>query len=113
MLVRLAPHQPPIGKSLETFGQDVGRDAFSAVLERLKGLLPVPHQVANDEKGPLVADQFQCARDGAMRSKVMSCHSSSLRPQQQTHPEEFSFGEYAADTCIFKVTSLTSLSILK
>ena len=43
LLVDVAPQQTPFCESLKTFGQDVGRNAFGAVLKCLKGLLPVPH----------------------------------------------------------------------
>src|SRR5262245_43506203 len=41
LLVSAASHQAPVRKPLQTFRQEVGRDALGAVLQRLKGLPPV------------------------------------------------------------------------
>jgi hypothetical protein len=75
-LVGLAPHQTPFHQPLEAFGQDVGRNAFGAFLERVEGLLAVPHQVADDEQRPLVADDLERARDRAARAEIMLGHGA-------------------------------------
>ncbi len=47
------------GQSLETAGEDVGSDAFTGLLELLKGAQAANHEIANDQKGPAVAEHLQ------------------------------------------------------
>jgi hypothetical protein len=79
LLIGLAANQFPVFESFQALRQDVRWHAFFALLQRNKRMLTVPHQIPDNQQRPLVANDVQRSRDGALRSKATFCHGPLSR----------------------------------